>query len=107
MLNNEIVSEQILAINRNNSNQLSEKVNRIECKLLPNIKRAVMQIKEKVHIAGSRLYLYKTWLYQSLTKSEFRDEARPDIRARMVWRQGQNAFLDIRLTNVNTNSNKK
>ena len=59
MLNNEIVSEQILAINRNNSNQLSEKVNRIESKLLPNIKRAVMQIKEKVHIAGSRLYLYK------------------------------------------------
>ena len=59
LLNNEIVSEQILAINRNNSNQWSEKVNRIESKLLPDIKRAVMQIKEKVHIAGSRLYLYK------------------------------------------------
>ena len=32
------------------------------------------------------------------------DEARPDIRAWVVWRQGQNAFLDIRLTNVNANS---
>ena len=59
MLNNEIVSEQMLTIKRNNSNQLSEKVNRIESKLLPDMKRAVMQIKEKVHIAGSRLYLYK------------------------------------------------
>ena len=29
------------------------------------------------------------------------DEARPDIRARVVWRQGQNAFFDILLTNVN------
>ena len=34
------------------------------------------------------------------------DEARPDIRARVLWRQGQNAFLDIRLTNVNANSKK-
>ena len=34
------------------------------------------------------------------------NEARPDIRARMVWRQGQNAFLDIRLTNVNANLKK-
>ena len=25
----------------------------------------------------------------------------------MVWRQGQNVFLDIRLTNVNANSKKK
>ena len=59
MFNNEIVSEQMLTIKRNNSNQLSEKVNRIECKLLPDMDRAVMQIKEKVHIAGSRLYQYK------------------------------------------------
>ena len=34
------------------------------------------------------------------------DEARPDIWARVVWRQGQNAFLDIRLANVNANSKK-
>ena len=34
------------------------------------------------------------------------DEARPDIRARVVWRQGQNAFFDILLTNVNNNSQK-
>ena len=34
------------------------------------------------------------------------DEARPDIRARGVWRPGQNAFFDIPLTNVNANSQK-
>ena len=34
------------------------------------------------------------------------DEVRPNIRARVVWRQGQNAFLDIQLTNVNANSKK-
>ena len=34
------------------------------------------------------------------------DEARPDIRARGVWRPGYYAFFDIRLTNVNANSQK-
>ena len=34
------------------------------------------------------------------------DDARPDIRARGVWRQGQNAFFDIRLTNSNACSQK-
>ena len=33
-------------------------------------------------------------------------EARPDIRGQGVWQQGQNAFFDIRLTNVNANSQK-
>ena len=33
-------------------------------------------------------------------------EARPDIRVRGVWSKGQNAFLDIRLTNVNASSQK-
>ena len=33
------------------------------------------------------------------------DEARPDIRAQGVWhQQGQNAFFDICLTNINVNS---
>ena len=32
--------------------------------------------------------------------------ARPDIRAGEVWRQGQNAFFDIRLTNANACSQK-
>ena len=34
------------------------------------------------------------------------DDARPDIRAREVWRQGQNAFFDIPLTNTNALSRK-
>ena len=32
------------------------------------------------------------------------DDARPDIRARRVWRQGQNAFFEIRLKNANARS---
>ena len=32
------------------------------------------------------------------------DEARPDIRARGFWRPGQNAFFDIRVTNINSAS---
>ena len=34
------------------------------------------------------------------------NEVKPNIRARGVWRQGQNAFFDIHLTNVNANSEK-
>ena len=33
------------------------------------------------------------------------DEARPNIRAQGVWRQGQNAFFDI-ITHVNAHSQK-
>ena len=32
------------------------------------------------------------------------NESRPDVRAREVWRPGQNAFFDIRLTNTNSDS---
>ena len=176
MHNNGIVSERIATIKRNNSNQLSEKVNRIESELLPDMKRAVLQTKEK----GASSWLTVISIHGfALTKSEFRDalkirynkqlqempstypfgqkydlnhtmncegggfvamrhnsvrdfeanllkliqndikiepalqeidneiiegrtgdEARPDIRAQGVWRQGQNAFFDIRLTNT-------
>ena len=32
------------------------------------------------------------------------DKARPDIRARSVWRNGQNAYFDVRITNTNCRS---
>ena len=32
------------------------------------------------------------------------ENARPDIRARGVWRAGQNAYFDIRITNTNSKS---
>ena len=32
------------------------------------------------------------------------DEAKPDVRSRGVWRPGQNAFFDIRVTNTNSDS---
>ena len=34
------------------------------------------------------------------------DEVRPDIRARGVWRNGQNAYFDIRVTNTNAEAQK-
>ncbi|XP_066931552.1 uncharacterized protein [Clytia hemisphaerica] len=32
------------------------------------------------------------------------DNARPDVRARGVWRPGQNAYFDVRVTNTNSQS---
>ena len=34
------------------------------------------------------------------------DNAKPDIRARRIWRDGQNGFFDVRITNTNCNSQK-
>ena len=75
MPNYKIVSEQIETIKRNNSHQLTEKVNRIECELLPDMKRAVLQTKEKG--ASSWLTVIPTQGHGfTLTKSEFRDALR-------------------------------
>ena len=35
-----------------------------------------------------------------------RDDARLDVRARGFWRQGQNAFFDVRVTNPDCNSQR-
>ena len=32
------------------------------------------------------------------------DESKPDVRARGIWRPGQNSFFDIRATNTNSDS---
>ena len=65
-----MVSERIATIKRNNSNQLSGKVNRIE--LLLDMKLAVLQIKEKG--ASSWLMIIPMQEYGfALTKSEFRE----------------------------------
>ena len=40
------------------------------------------------------------------TPGNTNDEARPEIRARGVWRPGQKAFFDICLTNVDANYQK-
>ena len=34
------------------------------------------------------------------------DNSRPDIRAKGVWREHQNAYFDVRVTNVNSESQK-
>ena len=34
------------------------------------------------------------------------DEARPDVRARGFWRDGQNAFFDVMITNADCKSNR-
>ena len=49
--------------------------------------------------------LYKKQIIKEQT-DDLKNKARPDIRARGVWRQGQNAFFEIRLTNVNAKSQK-
>ena len=47
---------------------------------------------------------------QPVTTEQFRgfrnDQSRPDIRARGVWRNVQNAYFDVRVTNVNSESQK-
>ena len=35
------------------------------------------------------------------------DNARPDIRAKGVWRNAQNAYFDVRVTNVNSDPQRK
>ena len=35
------------------------------------------------------------------------DNAKPDIRARRVWHDGQNAFFDVRVTNTKSPDNGK
>ena len=172
------------AVNHRNSELLNEKVTKIENELDKNVKRAVMQAKEK----GAYSWLSVITLEEhgfALTKSEFRDalcirydkplrgmrskcpcghkfdithalnckrggfvimrhnnvrdfevnllktlhndveaepelqpiqterldgltgdNAHPDIRARGVWRAAQNAYFDVRLTNVNAESQK-
>ena len=57
--NSEIIIEQVSTVKQNNSNQLRKKVNGIDSELLPSMKRVVLKTKEKVHIAGSRLYQFK------------------------------------------------
>ena len=32
------------------------------------------------------------------------DKSKPDVRARGIWRPGQNSFFDIRVTNTNSDS---
>ena len=34
------------------------------------------------------------------------DNAHPDIRAKGVWRNAQNAYFDVRVTNINSDSQK-
>ena len=34
------------------------------------------------------------------------DKARPDIRATGVWRNAENAYFDMRVTNLNSDSQK-
>ena len=42
----------------------------------------------------------------NLVKKVSGDNAKPDIRARGVWRNGQNAYFDVRITNTNSPSQK-
>ena len=69
---NETVSDRIATIKRNKSNQLSENINRIESKLLSDMKRAVLQTKEKDASSWLTVILIQEHSF-TLTKSDFRD----------------------------------
>ena len=69
---NETVSDRIATIKRNKSNQLSENINRIESKLLSDMKRAVLQTKEKDASSWLTVILIQEYSF-TLTKSDFRD----------------------------------
>ena len=70
--NNEIISKQIATIKRYNSNQLSENIIRIKSEFLPDMKREMLQTKEK----GASSWLTVIPIQEhgfTLTKSEFSD----------------------------------
>ena len=71
----------------------------IECRLLKEVCRDVECEPPLQKIPETRMNDFKS---SAITA----DDARLDIRARGFWREGQNAFFDVRVTNVNCESQK-
>ena len=71
----------------------------MECKLLQVVCRDVECEPSLQVIEDSEKARYKA-------SANVADDARLDIRARGFWREGQNAFFDVRVTNINCESQK-
>ena len=74
-------------------------IRNLECKLLQAVCRDVECEPPLQKIQENRLSSYNR---SAITA----DDARLDIRARGFWREGQNAFFDVRVTNIHGASQK-
>ena len=76
-----------------------DQIRDMECKLLQVVCRDVECEPSLQVIEDSEKARYKA-------SANVADDARLDIRARGFWREGQNAFFDVRVTNINCESQK-
>ena len=67
----------------------------MECRLLQEVCRDVEREPQLQHVVNKQSYA---------RSANVDDEARLDIRARGFWRDGQNAYFDVRVTNPDSNS---
>ena len=80
-------------------NARHDSLRNMECKLLNVVCRDVECEPPLQKIEESAKRTYKK-------SAIVKDDARLDIRARGFWREGQNAFFDVRVTNVDSASQR-
>ena len=80
-------------------NARHDNIRDLECKLL---KVVCHDVESEPHLQKMSEKAKKS--YHATAKVA--DDARPDIRARSFWRQGQNAFFDVMVTNADCESQK-
>ena len=76
------------------ANKRHDRIRDVECQLLKMVVHDVESEPQLQPVADKRGYCASAIL---------RDDARSDVRARGFWREGQNAFFDVRITNADTN----
>ena len=74
-----------------------DKIRDVECQLLKMVVHDVESEPQLQPVVNKRGYAASAIL---------NDEARLDVRARSFWREGQNAFFDVRITNADTASQR-
>ena len=76
-------------------NARHDNIRDMECRLLQEVCRDVEREPQLQHVVNKQSYA---------RSANVDDEARLDIRARGFWRDGQNAYFDVRVTNPDSNS---
>ena len=74
-----------------------DRIRDVECQLLKMVVHDVESEPQLQPVVDKRGYLASAIL---------NDDARLDVRARGFWREGQNSFFDVRITNADTNSQR-